>query len=171
MPAMPIRLPLNFVAPLEVKMDRFVLRPLNETHNEMDYEAWSSSMEDLKGIFGPDNRWPHENIDLAKNRQDLKKHYEEFVDQVAFAYTVLDISETSCLGCVYIRPASFGVFDCRVDFWVRSSEKPMGLEGELFSFLKHWLESSWGMKRVVYPGRSLSWAEYRSLPSPTSSAP
>ena len=53
-----INLPKNFNPPTEISHHSFILEVLADKHNEIDYEAWTSSKEELKGIFGPKSNWP-----------------------------------------------------------------------------------------------------------------
>ena len=153
-----LTIPNGFEAPFKVSRSRYTLEALAPKHNELDYDAWASSKENLQGIFGPDNDWPNDGTSLEKNRSDLENHYNEFVEKIAYAYSVLNPDESLCLGCLYIRPTPAPQFDTRVDFWFRSSSRD--LEKEFHSDVDKWLKRDWGFKSIAYPGRNISWDEY-----------
>ncbi|RLD33469.1 MAG: hypothetical protein DRI73_05435 [Bacteroidetes bacterium] len=49
-------LPEGFDPPEQIFMEKYYLEALAPKHNEMDYEAWSSSKDELRGIFGLEKR-------------------------------------------------------------------------------------------------------------------
>ena len=153
-----INLKEGFIPPLEIEYDNFFLEVLAPKHNEIDYEAWSSSRENLKGVFGPHNPWPEDVSSLEKNYEDLENHFKEFEQREAFAYTILNPNHKLCIGCLYIRPDKTSRYDCRVDFWFRDSH--IKLEEMFYPWVQQWLSAEWGFGKVVYPGRSISWNEY-----------
>ena len=53
--------PPVFDVPLGLETSEFVLEPLLPEHNELDYDAWTSSMEHIATTPGyPDGSWPRE---------------------------------------------------------------------------------------------------------------
>src|ERR671919_1522291 len=53
--------PRDFDVPLGLETSEFVLEPLGPEHNELDYDAWTSSMEHIATTPGyPDGSWPRE---------------------------------------------------------------------------------------------------------------
>ena len=155
---MSIQLNSSFIPPIKLELKCLILEVLAPKHNERDFEAWTSSKENLKGIFGPRNKWPEEVGSLEHNLKDLENHYREFDEKEAYTYTLLSKDETICLGCLYIRPCKAREFDCRVDFWFRNSHKE--LESNFYKWLQTWLKDIWSFKNVAYPGRSITWNEY-----------
>jgi hypothetical protein len=153
-----IKLPSGFIPPLIISRDQYLLEVLSPKHNELDFEAWTSSRESLKGIFGPRNKWPGEVGSLDHNLKDLENHLKEFEESKAFTYSILSLERDKCLGCLYIRPILTEDYSCRVDFWFRDDSKEH--EDEFYLWLQQWLEDSWKLVRVCFPGRSISWNEY-----------
>ncbi len=143
-------LPENFSPPTQIATDAFVMVPLAPEHNAIDFDAWSTSIPELKGVFGPGNSWPENVTSLSKNLRDLEKHYAGFLARTECTYTVLTLDETRCLGCVYLRPSKTEDFDCRVDFWVRTSDRH--LQPHLFTFLQKWLADSWPFRAPHFNG-------------------
>jgi hypothetical protein len=53
--------PPDFDVPLGLETSEFVLEPLGREHNELDYDAWTSSMEHITAAPAyPDGSWPRE---------------------------------------------------------------------------------------------------------------
>ena len=155
---MEIILKNNFIPLQKLELENLTLKVLAPKHNEIDFEAWNSSREELKDIFGPRNGWPGEVSSLEHNLKDLENHLREFNEKEAFTYTLLSKDERTCLGCLYIRPSKAKEFDCRVDFWFRNSHKE--LESDFYKWLQTWLLDEWSFDNVAFPGRSISWNEY-----------
>ena len=82
----------------------------------------------------------------------------------SFAYTVMSLDESRCLGCVYVDPSEKAGYDAKVILWVRQSEMKRSLDERLFSAVKIWLSDEWWFTAVAFPGRELSWQEWESLP-------
>ena len=72
--------PPDFDVPLGLETSEFVLEPLGPEHNELDYDAWMSSMEHIVATPGyPDGSWPRE-MTRDENRVDLQRHADDFRD-------------------------------------------------------------------------------------------
>ena len=91
----------------------------------------------------------------------MKWHQGEFEKRSSFAYTVLNLDETECLGCVYIYPSKKKSFEVDVFYWVRQSM--LYLDKELGLVVRKWLEEKWPFKKIAYPGRDISWKEFELL--------
>ena len=73
--------PPDFDVPLGLETSEFVLEPLGPEHNELDYDAWTSSMEHIAATPGyPDGSWPRE-MTRDENRADLQRHADDFRTQ------------------------------------------------------------------------------------------
>lgn len=91
--------PAGFVPPERIVTDQFVLRPLKYADAERDYDAWSTSIDHLRGVFGPHSAWPRPDMTLEENAIDLAWHQREHEMKSSFAYTVLsNPTETTCIG-------------------------------------------------------------------------
>jgi hypothetical protein len=154
-----IILPHNFKVPYELRFKGLYLEALAPKHNKMDYEAWNSCKASLRGIFGPHDQWPYDVLNENENLRDLKKHYHEFLNLEAYAYTILEEEfKEKCVGCLYIRKTPHQKFDCRVDFWFVDDYRHY--ERDFFIWIKEWLRTDWEMNCVAFPGREISWSEY-----------
>ena len=140
------------VVPTAFATEQFRLEPLGPQHNEPDYDAWSSSLEHIHATPGwEQSSWPDDR-DLAKNREDLQGHADDFEQRKGFTYTVLDPPSGDVIGCVYIYPSKDGDHDADALSWVRASHAH--LDAPLRRAVGAWLESDWPLSRVVYPSRA-----------------
>ncbi|HEX6385142.1 MAG TPA: GNAT family N-acetyltransferase, partial [Anaerolineae bacterium] len=99
--------------------------------------------------------WPSDDFTLADNWQDLAWHQREHKARVAFTYTVLDPSETTCLGCVYIKENNVAELassdhEAIVRFWVRQSHLAGGLDRRLLEALVTWFKEAWAFAHVYF---------------------
>ena len=133
--------------------DEFILEPLTIEHVEVDYSALMDSAEMLRLWSG--TAWPADDFTLAENWEDLDRHAREHQAREAFTYTVLDLTRTWCLGCVYIQPPALFGGDAAdwspevsaeaalVGFWVRAPRLEDGLDKRLLDALRSWLDTRW----------------------------
>ena len=139
---------------------RFVLEPLSESHAALDFTALMSCRERLRRELQWGD-WPLPDFTLEANRDDLQAHHDEFVNGLAFAYTVLDPTRTQCLGCVYLERCP-EVDGAQLAFWV--IDAALGMEPALVADVLEWVHSAWPIDRVVLPlrlenGRGLALAK------------
>ncbi|MFC2064262.1 GNAT family N-acetyltransferase [Chloroflexota bacterium] len=142
--------PADFVVPKTMENEKFRLRMLSVDDVEKDYEA---VMESRERLFAIDGSWPREGFTIEENLADLERHQREFLERIAFAYTVVSLDESRVLGCVYINPVKHKSVDAWVHMWVRESEYKKGLDPILFKAVKEWLDSAWPFEKVIYPRR------------------
>jgi len=140
----------NFEIPQGLTTDKFKLRMLTTNDVEKDFDAVSSSIDRLKGFFGPNSKWPV-GITPQKNLKHLEWHQKEFLERKSFAYTVMSLDESVCLGCVYIFPSRNEKYEADVYMWVRESKKE--LDHMLEQTVREWLAKKWPFKQVLYPNR------------------
>ncbi len=119
-----------------------------------------SSIDHLKGVFGPYIDWPYKELTLRQNLIDLARFEKESQMRVSFCYTVLDKEENKCLGCMYILPSPKPQFEIILFSWVRKSEYDKGLDKELYKFIKKWIKEKWPFKSSAWPGREISWKDW-----------
>jgi hypothetical protein len=109
---------------LGLETSEFVLEPLGPEHNELDYDAWASSMEHIAATPGyPDGSWPRE-MTRDENRADLQRHADDFRTRKGFTYTVLDPASRDVIGCVCIYPLRDSDYDACALSWVQESHAP-----------------------------------------------
>ena len=116
-------IPDDFKIPEQLETNKFRLRMLTINDVVKDYDAVMTSIDHLQKTrpFGPDNKWPTKELSLEQNLIDLGWHQKEFQKRTSFAYTVMNLDESKCLGCVYIYPSSNSEYDAMVIMWVRQS--------------------------------------------------
>ena len=152
-------IPSNFEPIKILETKKFRLRMLSINDVVKDYDAVMTSVDHLKGIFGPNGNWP-ENLTFEQDLIDLGWHQKEFQRCSSFAYTVMSLDEKQCLGCMYILPSDNSKFDAVVISWVRTSELKNDLDEELHSAVKNWIQELWPFKNVCYPGREITWDKF-----------
>lgn len=154
----------GFEVPECLETDKFRLRMLTVIDVVKDYDAVMTSIDHLKGVFGPHSKWPSDELTLEQDLIDLGWHQKEFQRRSSFAYTVMNPDESQCLGCVYIDPTKKINYDAEIYLWVRKSEFDKGLDTVLFDYVKKWVQNDWPFKNAAFPGREIDWSEWESLP-------
>lgn len=155
--------PMGISAPAGLQTREFVLRALLASDAELDYDAVMESRELLRKW--EQSTWPEEDFTIEANGQDLLKAQRRHADGDAFTYTVMNLDESECLGCVYVlapdakmfkgaQVAAIGDYqwsdcDAAVFFWVRTSRLPEGLDRTLLDALIAWFEGEWSFKAPV----------------------
>ena len=146
--------------PEVLQTDEFLVRPLRATDVALDYDAVISSRAEL--LLGSGGTWPREGFTLEENLADLQRHEREHQDRVAFTYTVMNPTETECLGCIYLVPlesilghdgGSAGYLADRaayVTFWVRHSCLADNLDRRLLQALIPWFQNEWAFSHVIF---------------------
>ncbi|MCK5233856.1 MAG: GNAT family N-acetyltransferase [Candidatus Aenigmarchaeota archaeon] len=152
-------IPPNFKIPELLETDRFRLRMLTVNDVKKDYDAVITSIEHLQETkpFGSTHKWPTEDLTYEQDLIDLEWHQKEFQKRASFAYIVMNLDETECLGCTYIYPSDTPNYDAMIMMWVRQSEVANGLDGLLFFSVKKWIHDKWPFEKVAYPGREIGW--------------
>ena len=123
-----------------------------------------TSVEHLRGVFGQRSAWPSPDLTLEQDLIDLGWHQKEFQRRNSFAYTVINLSESQCLGCLYIDPTRKMGYDATVFLWARRSEFEKGLDSVLFGAVKKWVSEKWPFKNVAYPGREIDCETWSAIP-------
>lgn len=158
---MPRFVPAEFAVPTVLETSDFRIRPLLISDVVKDYDAVMTSETHLKGVMSPNGRWPT-GLTFEQDLIDLGWHHKEFQRRRSFAYTVMSLDETLCLGCLYIEPTRLTGHDAQAFCWIRASHAA-ALDGALFATLRTWLADVWPFQAVVFPGRTLSWAEVAAI--------
>ena len=151
--------PEDFEVPMLLETERFRFRPLEPSDVDLDYKAVMSSVEHLQGVFGRGG-WP--SIDLTKEEdlKSLEMHYNQFQRREAFTFTVMNLEETECLGCIYIYPSRLDNYKAEITMWVTADQFKKGLDPVLFQTVKQWVQKDWPFKKVFYLGREMEWKDF-----------
>jgi hypothetical protein len=151
--------PAGFAVPRELAVPPFRLEPLGPEHNEADYAAWMSSIEQISSTPGWAGRdWPDPAMTLEDNLSDLVRHARDFGNRQGFTYTVTEDGTGETIGCVYIYPpgaASSGVPEpdapaagAKVTSWVRADRAQ--LDVPLYHAVHAWLVADWPFETFSY---------------------
>ena len=145
--------PDNFQVPKQINHPRFIARKLTIRDVYLDYLAVMSSVDTIQKTRGGD--WPTIELTFEDDLIDLGWHQREFERKTSFAYTVMNLNETECLGCFYLYPPGTRApvedgADVDVSFWVTKKAYRDGLYPILYNRLDNWLKSKWPFKKVQY---------------------
>lgn len=155
--------PNDAAVPAGLRTDEFVLRMLSPSDVERDYDAVMASKESLRAYSGGD--WPREGFTLAENLADLEEHERDFRARTGFTYTVMNPTETQCLGCVYLYPvenilrradvddaarATVRDSDANATFWARQDRHADDLDKRLLAALIPWLRSDFAFSNLWF---------------------
>lgn len=137
--------------------DTFLIRPLATTDVELDYAAVMESKEFLRKW--EQSSWPADDFTLADNLKDLERHEKEHINRESFTFTVMNPTETECLGCIYIFPLTarwlaqaeatpigateWADYEAVVLFWIRQSRLAEEMDRQLLDILRPWFEQEW----------------------------
>lgn len=155
--------PDDFTVPELLVTDRFTIRPLGSSYVDLDYRAVMENVDHLRGVFGPDDDWPADDLTLEDDLRALTNHEREHEQRSAFTYTVLNHEESEVLGCIYLLPVHDDDYDVQVFYWTVEEASRQGWEEELGEDLREWLTDEWPFRTMVFPGRDMDWDTYNRL--------
>lgn len=141
--------PENFTIPVKLVTNQFIIRKLTARDVYLDYLAVMSSIDIIKKTRG--GNWPNPKLTIDDDLIDLSWHQREFENRSSFAFTVMNLDETECLGCLYLYPPGFRKdapvgADVDVSFWVTEKAYKQGLYIKLYRVIKKWLKKEWPFK-------------------------
>ena len=146
--------------PTHVEGAGFWFEILHPSHVELDFHALMKSKEFLRRWSN--SSWPEDEFTLEDNLVDLERHYDEYKEKTAFAYTILNHDKTQCLGCIYIRHFTsiqslspdevvrLAPFHFFVSYWVIPDIRNFHLENQVFTNLVAWLQTNWHFPSVLF---------------------
>lgn len=149
--------------PAELRADEFLLRMLQSSDVELDFDAVIASRPAL--LLHSGGRWPREGFTIEENLADLQGHEADHHRRTAFTYTVMNPLQTVCLGCVYSNPLqamlnrlgaadgagpSGGDDEAVTTFWVRPSHDAVDLDRRLLGALRTWFSDAWAFRRMLF---------------------
>jgi RimJ/RimL family protein N-acetyltransferase len=149
--------PSILTPPETLDTPRVHLEPLQPRHVEWDYAAFMGSRRHLRETLGWGD-WPSPDFTEKDNLEDLTRHWKEFQEGYAYAYTVQDEARTHCVGCIYINPIRERNLPvkspaCTLAFWVIEPELSTGLDRHLLASCLDWFKTEWPFESVVVPIR------------------
>ena len=134
--------------PEELVFNNIRIRQLRASDNELDYNAV------IESGFRPEG-FPKE-----ENLKQISRHEEDHDKKLEFAFTILDLKETECYGCIFIKPLvpflKFAFFNDRIfedlhlvendpgiSFWITPTGWKMNLYEKLLEELPKWFQREW----------------------------
>lgn len=146
-------IPDNFTVPEKLETPLFRIRKLCAKDVYLDYVAVMSSIDIIKKTRG--GSWPTPDLSFEDDLIDLSWHQREFENGSSFAYTVMNLSETECLGCLYFYPPGFRKpapegTDVDVSFWVTQKSFDRGLYPKLYELIRDWLKKDWPFRKPFW---------------------
>ena len=160
--------PQDKSVPEELIFGNIRIRQLRASDNELDYKAVIESRSRPEGF-------PKE-----ENLKELSRHEEDHNNKLEFAFTILDIDETECYGCIYIKPLvpflKFAFFNDRIfkdlqiehvdpgfSFWLTPTGLKLNLYEKLLEELPRWFEREWPYERLYFLGMGPSEEEIKII--------
>jgi hypothetical protein len=146
-------IPEEFQIPEKLLKNDFIIRKLVAKDVYLDYIAVMSSINIIKKTRG--GIWPSPDLSFEDDMIDLAWHQREFEHKSSFAYTVMNLEESECLGCLYLYPPGTRSENSRnsdvdVSFWVTQSAYGKGFYKVLYNELSRWLTEYWKFKKIGY---------------------
>ena len=155
--------PADFEVPSTLEADDFRLQQLAYDVMLQDYEAVMRGAENLRVAFGQKS-FDREAYTLQQEVIELGWHMGEWERRKSFAYANMKLDGSTCYGSVYVHPTLKRDYDAHVIIWV-IPESPEGFDEKVYQTVQSWL-TDWPFERVGYPGREISWEDWRALPEP-----
>jgi hypothetical protein len=155
-------IPFDFQVPIKFENAHFRIRTLTVNDVVKDYDAVMTSIDHLQQIF-PNSNWPQKEMTFEQNLIDLGWHQKEFQLRRSFAFTVVRLDESEVIGSLYINPTKKGDFEVSITMWVRASVMDQDMDAILFQTVKTWIKTDWPFIKIAYPGREISWKEWKTL--------
>lgn len=148
----------DFKVPEKLEHPKFLCRKLAAKDVYLDYLAVMSSIDIIKQTRG--GSWPTPDLSFEDDLIDLAWHQREFEHKSSFAYTVMNLDETECLGCFYLYPAGFRSeapegSDVDVSFWVTQKAYDQGLYPELYKAIKDWIDQEWSFRQPHWTNKTI----------------
>ena len=143
--------------PKELIFENYKLRQLLSTDNDLDYVAV------IESGFRPEG-FPKE-----ENMEQISMHEKSHNNREEFAYTILNLEETYCYGCLFIKPIvpflKYAFFNDRqildfnleendpgFSFWLTPRGWKEGLYEKLLDKLDVWFRNEWSYDEIYILG-------------------
>lgn len=155
--------PIDARVPTGFHLPTCRVRPLTTEDLELDYAAVMSGRAMLRRWS--QSEWPADDFTLQGDLEDLERHQREHEQREAFTYTVMNLDESRCLGCIYIEPIPEPLWEAglplhlsghpdpyfgQIRFWVIPSLLDSGLDAKLLARLRSWIQDEWRFDGVLF---------------------
>lgn len=149
--------PKDKEVPKELIFENYKLRQLKATDNYLDHVAV------IESGFRP------EGFSRKENLEQISRHEKAHDIKEEFAFTIMNLEETYCYGCLFIKPIvpflKFAFFNDRLiehialedndpgfSFWLTPKGWDEGLYGKLLDQLLEWFKSDWPFEKCYILG-------------------
>lgn len=149
----------QWTVPGEAESNNLIIRPIRESDKARFFHSYMTSQKWLYKKLGW--AWPSEKSTLEQNSTMVDYHLEQVEQKTAFTYVVLDKSDNSIIGAVYMVPVaserqensgiSKSAYNAEVSWWLLESAVDNNLHNDLFALLTRWLGESWPWRQVMFP--------------------
>ncbi|MFD2632201.1 GNAT family N-acetyltransferase [Idiomarina piscisalsi] len=149
----------QWTVPGEAESNNLIIRPIRESDKARFFHSYMTSQKWLYKKLGW--AWPSEKSTLEQNSTMVDYHLEQAEQKTAFTYVVLDKSDNSIIGAVYMVPVaserqensgiSKSAYNAEVSWWLLESAVDNNLHNDLFALLTRWLGESWPWRQVMFP--------------------
>ena len=149
----------QWTVPGETESNNLTIRPIRESDKARFFHAYMTSQKWLYKKLGWS--WPSEKSTLEQNSTMVNYHLEQAAEKTAFTYVVIDKSDSSIVGAVYMVPVALerqeqsgisrSAYNAEVSWWLLESAVDNNLHNDLFSLLTRWLGESWPWRQVMFP--------------------
>lgn len=149
-------------------LGKFKLSALKVEFADVDYQVIMANRDYINRTFQPNSGWPDENYTYSENYDAILRHEIEFKSRTTFVYAIFLANDY--IGCVYIRPIApksfcdlrHKLFDAQIFFWL-TKRMDQSYSGELYHLLQQFIRDSFKLEKLAFPGRSISWDNWRLL--------
>ncbi|WP_232507011.1 GNAT family N-acetyltransferase [Idiomarina piscisalsi] len=149
----------QWTVPGQAESNNLIIRPIRESDKARFFHSYMTSQQWLYKKLGW--AWPSEKSTLEQNSTMVDYHLEQAEQKTAFTYVVLDKSDNSIIGAVYMVPVaserqensgiSKSAYNAEVSWWLLESAVDNNLHNDLFALLTRWLGESWPWRQVMFP--------------------
>lgn len=149
--------------PEGLRHDRFLATPLNRSTAALDYASYMASPDVIRAHS--DGRWPVEGFTFSDDLKLIAMHEDDRESRRAFAFALLNPSETEALGCLYVNPlreyllradAPRELIDetpsasAMVTFWLRQDQQDTGLHEVVVETVNDWILDEWPLTAHLF---------------------
>jgi len=142
--------------PQELCHHAFLATPLTTANVALDYAAYMASPEVIRAHSA--GQWPVDGFTLDHDRAQVARHQAAHEAHRAFAFLLLDPSESEALGCLYLNPLhpylsragaapevqrTFPSETAIVTFWIHQDHQDTGLAALVAEGVNTWLQTAW----------------------------
>jgi hypothetical protein len=157
--------PDDFKVPESLECEGYRLRPLNYDVMLQDYDAVHRARANIAKAVNLDEEffrtWP-----IQSSVIEMGWHMGEWRRRRSFTYSIMSHDNKMCYGSVYVYPTPKRDFDAQVMIWT-TPDRPDGFDNSVYETVRKWIADVWPLGRVGYPGREISWSEWKKLPGGT----